>query len=144
MAELPVIHLDPMGTDHHGEAARMRELGPVVRVILPGDVAVYAVTSHELVAQLVTNPLVSKDWRNWSKIRSGEVGDSWPLIGMIKVTNMVTSDGDTHLRLRRPVTRTFTRGRVEDLRPRLESNVSALLDALPSHAAADGVVDLRP
>ena len=142
MAEPPVIHLDPLGTDHHGEAARMRELGPVVRVVLPGDVAVYAVTTHALVAELVTNPLVSKDWRNWSKIRTGEVGDEWPLIGMIKVTNMVTSDGDTHLRLRRPVTRTFTRGRVEDLRPRLESIVSALLDALPSHAV-DGVVDLR-
>lgn len=141
---VPTIHLDPMGTDHHGEAARMRELGPVVRVILPGDVAVFAVTTHELVASLVTNPLVSKDWRNWNKIQSGEVGDDWPLIGMIKVTNMVTSDGDTHIRLRRPVTRTFTRGRVEDLRPRLEAIVSSLLDSLPSHADADGVVDIRP
>lgn len=142
-ADVPTIHLDPMGTDHHGEAARMRALGPVVRVILPGDVAVWAVTTHELVAQLVTNPLVSKDWRNWSKIQSGEITDEWPLVGMIKVTNMVTSDGDTHQRLRRPVTRTFTRGRVEDLRPRLEENVNQLLDALPSHADADGVVDLR-
>jgi 2-hydroxy-5-methyl-1-naphthoate 7-hydroxylase len=140
---VPTIHLDPMGTDHHGEAARMRELGPVVRVILPGDVAVFAVTTHELVASLVTNPLVSKDWRNWNKIQSGEVGDDWPLVGMIKVTNMVTSDADTHLRLRRPVTRTFTRGRVEDLRPRLEAIVSSLLDSLPSHAV-DGVVDIRP
>ncbi len=142
-ADVPTIHLDPLGSDHHGEAARMRELGPVVRVILPGDVAVWAVTTHELVQQLVTNPLVSKDWRNWSKIQSGEITDEWPLVGMIKVTNMVTSDGDTHQRLRRPVTRTFTRGRVEDLRPRLEANVTELLDALPSHAV-DGVVDLRP
>jgi cytochrome P450 len=141
-ADVPTIHLDPMGTDHHGEAARMRELGPVVRVILPGDVAVWAVTTHELVAQLITNPSVSKDWRNWSKIQSGEITDEWPLVGMIKVTNMVTSDGDTHQRLRRPVTRTFTRGRVEDLRPRLEANVGQLLDALPSHAT-DGVVDVR-
>src|SRR5262245_2430318 len=140
---VPEIHLDPMGTDHHGEAARMRELGPVVRVILPGDVAVFAVTTHELVAQLVTNPHVSKDWRNWSKIQSGEITDEWPLVGMIKVTNMVTSDAETHLRLRRPVTRTFTRGRVEALRPRLEAIVSSLLDTLPSHAV-DGVVDLRP
>jgi len=141
-AEVPVIHLDPMGTDHHGEAARMRELGPVVRVILPGDVSVFAVTTHELVAELVANPLVSKNWRNWSKIQSGEITDEWPLVGMIKVTNMVTADGETHQRLRRPITRTFTRGRVEDLRPRLEANVDALLDALPSHAI-DGVVDLR-
>lgn len=141
-ANVPVIHLDPMGTDHHGEAARMRELGPVVRVILPGDVAVWAVTSHELVSSLVTNPLVSKDWRNWSKIQSGEITDDWPLVGMIKVTNMVTADGETHQRLRRPVTKTFTRGRVEQLRPRLEAIVAVLLDDLPTHAV-DGVIDLR-
>lgn len=144
-ADVPVIHLDPMGTDHHGEAARMRELGPVVRVILPGDVSVWAVTTHELVAELVANPLVSKNWRNWSKIQSGEITDEWPLVGMIKVTNMVTADGETHQRLRRPITKTFTRGRVEDLRPRLEENVNTLLDALPSHAVdgIEGVVDLR-
>lgn len=141
-ADVPVIHLDPMGTDHHGEAARMRELGPVVRVILPGDVSVFAVTTHALVAELVANPLVSKNWRNWSKIQSGEITDEWPLVGMIKVTNMVTADGESHQRLRRPITKTFTRGRVEDLRPRLEANVNTLLDALPSHAV-DGVVDLR-
>jgi len=141
-AKVPVIHLDPMGTDHHGEAARMRGLGPVVRVILPGDVQVWAVTSHELVASLVTNPLVSKDWRNWSKIQSGEITDEWPLVGMIKVTNMVTADADAHQRLRRPVTRTFTRGRVEELRPRLNDIVTALLNDLPAHAS-DGVADVR-
>lgn len=141
-AEVPVIQLDPMGTDHHGEAARMRELGPVVRVILPGDVEVWAVTEHQLLADLGTNPLVSKDWHNWNKIQTGEVGDDWPLIGMIKVTNMFTADGETHQRLRRPVTRTFTRNRVEELRPRLVEIVSSLLDELPAHAS-DGVVDLR-
>lgn len=143
-AQVPVIHLDPMGSDHHGEATRMRELGPVVRVVLPGDVGVWAVTDHALLADLVTDPRVSKDWRNWNAIRSGEVTDEWPLVGMIKVTNMVTSDGEVHQRLRRPVTRTFTRGRVEQLRPRLEQIVRELLDGLPGHAAADGAVDLRP
>jgi 2-hydroxy-5-methyl-1-naphthoate 7-hydroxylase len=142
-AQVPVIHLDPMGSDHHGEAARMRELGPVVRVVLPGDVQVWAVTDHALLADLVTDPRVSKDWRNWNAIRSGEVTDEWPLVGMIKVTNMVTSDGEVHLRLRRPVTRTFTRGMVERLRPRLNEIVRALLDDLPSRADSDGVVDLR-
>lgn len=142
-AQVPVIHLDPLGADHHGEAARMRELGPVVRVVLPGEVGVWAVTDHALLAELVTDPRVSKDWRNWNAIRSGEVTDEWPLVGMIKVTNMVTSDGDVHQRLRRPVTRTFTRGRVEQLRPRLNEIVRALLDDLPGHADPSGAVDLR-
>jgi cytochrome P450 len=142
-AQVPVIRLDPLGADHHGEAAMMRSLGRVVRVILPGEVPVWAVTDHELLAELVTDPRVSKDWRNWSLIQDGTITDEWPLVGMIKVTNMVTSDGAVHQRLRKPVTRTFTRGRVEQLRPRLEAIVSELLDALPSHAV-DGVVDLRP
>lgn len=142
-AQVPVIHLDPMGTDHHGEAARMRELGPVVRVVLPGDVAVWAVTDHALLAELITDSRVSKDWRNWNAIKSGEVTDEWPLVGMIKVTNMVTSDGEVHLRLRRPVTRTFTRGRVEGLRPRLNEIVRVLLDDLPTHVDSSGAVDLR-
>ncbi|MEU4807015.1 cytochrome P450 [Actinosynnema sp. NPDC023587] len=141
-ADIPVVRLDPLGTDHHGEATRMRELGPVVRVILPGDVSAFAVTTHELVAELVANPVMSKNWRNWNKVQSGEITDEWPLAGMVMVTNMVTTDGETHQRLRRPITKTFTRSRVEDLRPHLVANVGKLLDALPSHAV-DGVVDLR-
>lgn len=142
-AQIPVIRLDPLGADHHGEAARMRALGPVVRVILPGEVPVWAVTDHALLAELVTDSRVSKDWRNWNLIQDGTITDEWPLVGMIKVTNMVTSDADVHQRLRKPVTRTFTRGRIEQLRPRLTEIVSALLDALPGHTV-DGVVDLRP
>lgn len=141
--EVPVIRLDPMGADHHGEAARMRSLGPVIRVILPGEVEVWAVTDHTLLAQLLTDPLVSKDWRNWALIQDGTITDDYPLIGMIKVTNMVTSDDAVHRRLRQPVTRTFTRGRVEQLRPRLNNIVETLLDELPRHADPDGVVDLR-
>ncbi|WP_027946739.1 cytochrome P450 family protein [Amycolatopsis taiwanensis] len=141
--EVPLIRLDPMGTDHHGEASRMRALGPVVRVMLPGEVQVWAVTDHALLAQLLTNPLVSKDWRNWTLIQDGTITDDYPLIGMIKVTNMVTSDDAAHRRLRQPVTRTFTRGRVEQLRPRLNAIVDALLDDLPRQADPAGVVDLR-
>ncbi|NIJ11365.1 cytochrome P450 [Saccharomonospora amisosensis] len=142
-SQVPVIRLDPTGADHHGEAARMRELGPVVRVILPGEVSVWAVTEHALLAELVTDPRVSKDWRNWSAVQRGEITDDWPLVGMIKVTNMVTADDSHHLRLRRPVTRTFTRGRVEELRPRITEIINTLLDELPGHAAADGSVDIR-
>lgn len=141
--EVPIIRLDPFGTDHHGEAARMRELGPVVRAILPGEIPVWAVTDHALLADLVTDPRVSKDWRNWTAIQRGDIPDDWPLIGMVKVTNMVTSDDTDHLRLRRPVTRIFTPRRVEEMRPRIEKIVSALLDDLPNHTAPDGSVDLR-
>ena len=95
---IPVVTLDPAGTDHHGEAARLRELGPVVRVVLPGGVEAWSVTHHALLADLLTDRRVSKDWHNWTAIRDGDIADDWPLIGMVKVTNMVTADGREHHR----------------------------------------------
>ncbi|WP_406690862.1 cytochrome P450 [Saccharopolyspora sp. ID03-671] len=143
MSEVPLIELDPLAADHHGEAARMRAAGTVVRVLLPGGVRAWAVTEHTALAELVADPRVSKDWRNWTAVREGEIADDWPLIGMVKVTNMVTADGAEHQRLRRLVTRDFTRGRVEDLRPRVRDVIAGLLDDLPRQAT-DDVVDLRP
>ncbi|MFI6901429.1 cytochrome P450 [Nonomuraea sp. NPDC050394] len=141
---MDVITLDPAGSDHHGEAARLREAGPVVRVELPGGVRAWAVTHHDLLAELVADRRVSKDWRNWNAVRRGEIPDDWPLIGMVKVTNMVTADGREHHRLRKFVTQTLTPRRVQGMRPRLERIVDGLLDELPGHAAPDGTVDLRP
>ncbi|RDG36379.1 cytochrome P450 family protein [Streptomyces corynorhini] len=140
---IPVVTLDPHGSDHHGEAARLRAAGPVVRVRLPGDVMAWSVTDHALLGELVADPRFSKDWRNWNAILRGEITDGWPLIGMVKVTNMVTADGSEHRRLRKLVTQTFTPRRVEELRPRIEAIVTELLDALPSYAGPDGSVDLR-
>ncbi|WP_219825973.1 cytochrome P450 [Nonomuraea typhae] len=39
------LALDPTGSDHHGEAARLREAGPVVRVMPPGGVRAWAVSA---------------------------------------------------------------------------------------------------
>jgi 2-hydroxy-5-methyl-1-naphthoate 7-hydroxylase len=141
--DLPVVSLDPSGSDHHREAARLRELGPVVRVMLPGGVQAWAVSHHEHLTALVNNPRVSKDWRNWTAIQRGEIPEGWPLDGMVRVTNMVTADGAEHHRLRRLVTKTLTQRRVQGLRPRITEIVDDLLDALPSHASADGTVDIR-
>jgi cytochrome P450 len=140
---VPILELDPAGRDHHGEGARLRELGPVVRVRLPGNVMAWSVTDHELLSAMVTDPRFSKNWRNWNAIRSGEVGDSWPLIGMVKVNNMVTADGDEHRRLRKLVTANLTPRRVQELRPQIERIVAGLLADLPAQAGPDGVVDLR-
>ncbi|MCP2336921.1 cytochrome P450 family protein [Actinomadura rupiterrae] len=138
-AEIPVIELDPTAADHHGEAARLRAAGPVVRVVLPGGVRAWAVTTHELVERLVRDPDVSKDYRNWTAVRTGELADDNPIIGMIKVDNLVTADGAEHTRLRRPIVGQFTRRRVQDMVPAITGAATALVDALP----ATEVVDLR-
>ncbi|XVQ09982.1 cytochrome P450 family protein [Spirillospora sp. CA-255316] len=141
--DVPVLTLDPTGADHMGEAARLRAAGPVVRVLLPGGLHAWALTTHALVSELVRHERVSKDWRDWTAVKTGELTDDNPIIGMIKVTNMVTANGAEHHRLRRPVTRTFTARRVQALGPGIEATAAGLLDALPSHADSSGVVDLR-
>ncbi|WP_026414351.1 cytochrome P450 family protein [Actinomadura oligospora] len=138
-AEIPVIELDPTAADHHGEAARLRAAGPVVRVVLPGGVRAWAVTTHALVEELVRHPDVSKDYRNWTAVKTGELADDNPIIGMIKVDNLVTADGAEHTRLRRPIIGQFTRKRVQDMVPAITAAATTLVDALPTTE----VVDLR-
>jgi cytochrome P450 len=141
--QVPIVELDPYGKDHHGEAEKLRALGPVLRVRLPGNVIAWTVTDHALLNELVADPRFSKDWHKWNAIIRDEIPDGWPLVGMVKVNNMVTADGQEHRRLRKLVTATFTPRRVQDLRPRIEEIVSKLLDDLPARADADGSVDLR-
>ncbi|SER24644.1 cytochrome P450 family protein [Actinokineospora terrae] len=139
----PLVHIDPSGADRHGEAARLRELGPVVRAVLPGDVEMWMVTDYALLADLAADPRVGRDWRNWGALRRGEVPEDWPLLSMIRLNNAMARDGLEHRRLRKPLTRTFTRARVERQRPRIEEIVTGMLADLPRHAGPDGVVDLR-
>jgi cytochrome P450 len=139
----PLVHIDPLGTDRHGEAARMRELGPVLRAVLPGDVQMWVVTDYALLAELAADPRVGRDWRNWDALRRGEVPDAWPLLSMIRLNSAMARDGAEHRRLRRPLTRTFTRNRVERLRPRIDQIVTTMQDDLPNQVGPDGAVDLR-
>jgi cytochrome P450 len=140
---IPVITLDPSGTDHHGEAAQLRELGPAAPVMLPGGVSAWAVSRHAELDALVRDSRISKDWHGWTACQRGEIPEGWPLSGMVFVSNMIAADAAEHLRLRRPVTRALTPRRVQALRPGIEAITSTLLDALPSRAGADGTVDLR-
>ncbi|MFI7107230.1 cytochrome P450 [Nonomuraea sp. NPDC050227] len=140
---VPVITLDESGADHHGEAARLRAAGPVVRVVLPGEIPAWAITDQDLLHSVLTDPGISKDWRLWTCVRNGAIPDDWPLTGMLKVTNMVTADGAAHQRLRRPVTRTLTARRLQEMRPRITALITEVIDALPAHADGTGAVDLR-
>lgn len=142
-ASPPLFPIDPLGTDRHGEAALMRDLGPVVRAVLPGGVRMWVVTDYALLAELTADPRVGRDWRNWEALRRGEIPDDWPLLGMIRLNNLMARDGAEHRRLRRPLTRTFTRTRVERMGPRIDQVVATMLDDLPRQAAPDGTVDLR-
>lgn len=137
------IALDPFGTDIAGESARLRALGPIVPVELPGGIPAWAPTRYDTLKGLILDPQVSKDprrhWKLWPEI--GE-HPSWGwVLGWVGVVNMLSTYGADHARLRKLVAPGFTHRRTEAMRPRVEAITAELLDAL--EAADTDVVDLR-
>ena len=140
--------IDPFGADIAAESARLRALGPIVPVELPGGIPAWAPTGYDTLKELILNPQVSKDprlhWRLWP-----EIGDhpSWGwILGWVGVVNMLSTYGADHTRLRRLVAPSFTQRRTEMMRPRVEAITAELLDALDAEGAdgaAGTVVDLK-
>jgi cytochrome P450/pimeloyl-ACP methyl ester carboxylesterase len=135
--------LDTTGRDIHGEAARLRELGPATKVELPGGVHAWSVTRADVIKKLLADPRVTKNARNyWPKFINGEIPPDWELISWVAMDNMVTATGKDQVRLRRLVGKAFTPKRTEAIRPRIVELTNMLLDGLAA-AAPDEVVDLR-
>src|SRR5690606_6381203 len=55
------ITLAPAGHDLPGEAARLRALGPLIRVTLPGGIPAWYPTRHDVLEQIILHPEVGKD-----------------------------------------------------------------------------------
>ncbi|MFF7788344.1 cytochrome P450 [Streptomyces sp. NPDC007991] len=139
----PIV-IDPTGRDIHGEAARIRERGPVTPVELPHGVPAWAVSSAPLLKRLLTDPRVSKDAHlHWHRWLDGEVSPDWPLYTWVAVRSMFTAYGTDHKRLRTLVSKAFTARRTAELRPRIEEITAALLDRV-AKAGADGGADGHP
>ncbi|MFJ2512964.1 cytochrome P450 [Streptomyces griseoviridis] len=139
------IALDPFGADIAAECARLRALGPIVPVELPGGIPAWAPTGYDTLKELILDPRVSRDprlhWRLWP-----EVGDhpSWAwILGWVGVVNMLSTYGPDHARLRKLVAPSFTLRRTEAMRARVEAITAELLDGLAAAGADGAVVDVR-
>ncbi|MFE4619312.1 MULTISPECIES: cytochrome P450 family protein [Streptomyces] len=138
-----VIVLDPFVTDLDAESARLREAGPLARVVLPGGVPCWAVTRHAEARKLLTDARLVKDIDVWGAWQRGEIPMDWPLIGLANPgKSMLTVDGDEHRRLRTLVAQALTARRVERLRAGIEALTTESLDRLAERPAGE-VVDLK-
>ncbi|MFE7775029.1 cytochrome P450 [Streptomyces sp. NPDC057445] len=136
--------MDPAGGCPHADNARLLARGAVTPVVLPGEVAGMAVLGHDALREFLAHPDVAKGAEHFTALREGRIADGWPLKTFATVQGMTTADGADHRRLRALVSKAFTARRVEQLRPRIETVTSELLDGLET-AAADGggTADLR-
>ncbi|MEU5424990.1 cytochrome P450 [Streptomyces olivoreticuli] len=140
--------LDVTGAGQHAANERLRARGPVVPVVLPGDVAAVAVTRYEELKEFLAHPEVAKNARHFTALREGSIPPGWPLATFATVEGMTTADGDDHRRLRGLVTQVLTPRRIEGLRPRVEELTARLLDTLGRATPYGGTdaaaaVDLR-
>ncbi|MFD0149311.1 cytochrome P450 family protein [Streptomyces sp. NPDC055721] len=138
-----VIVLDPFVADLDAESARLREAGPLARVVLPGGVPCWSVTRHAEARKLLTDARLVKDIDVWGAWQRGEIPMDWPLIGLANPgKSMLTVDGDEHRRLRTLVAQALTARRVERLRAGIEALTTESLDRLAERPAGE-VVDLK-
>jgi cytochrome P450 len=116
--------------------ARMRELGPVIRVRFPLVGKVWLATTYDAVNDLL------RDHHRFVQSPAA-AGNRWmgtivrwlPRTLQPLATNMLLRDPPDHRRLRSLVDQAFQRQSVEALRPRLEALADEALDQLAAQAA---------
>ncbi|WP_307808262.1 cytochrome P450 [Streptomyces oryzae] len=94
-------------------------------------------TTREAGALVLGDPRFSKDISNWGAHARGEIPADWPLLFIVEGESLLTTDGDTHRRLRLPIQRAFSPRRVQALRPRIEAIADQLLSRLAAVPAGE-------
>lgn len=112
-----------VATEPPPEFDRLRELSPVTVVTMPTGDQAYLVTRFADVEQVLSDPRFSVD-RN-------RPGAARP-VAMSRDDSMMAKDPPEHSRLRRLVSGSFTRARVNALLPRITEQTDTLISALLS------------
>lgn len=111
---------DEFTADPYPIYAKLREQGPVHRVLTVDNGELWLVVGHEAVRSALADSRFSKSWRTVDP--DGEMGAI--------SANMLEADAPQHTRLRKLVAKEFTTRRVEALRPRIQQITDELLDEM--------------
>ncbi|GAA3057213.1 cytochrome P450 family protein [Streptomyces glomeratus] len=116
---------------------RMREAGPVHRVLFPSGVRAWLVTGYDAAHAALNDDRLGKNhdrgndrWRARASIMPE------PQHSQLQV-HLLHQDPPKHTRMRRFVTDAFTPRRIDSLRPRFQERADELVDALPETGPAD-------
>lgn len=135
----PVVPLMgcPYKSDPYLLYERMREDGPIHRVLFPSGVNAWLITGYEAAHSALNDERLGKNhdrgndaWRARASIMPE------PQHSQLQV-HLLHQDPPRHTRMRRFVTDAFTPRRVDALRPRFQELADALVDALPEAGPAD-------
>jgi cytochrome P450 len=131
------LYSDAFRADTYATFARMREDDPVFRQPgIDGETPIWWVTRYEdAEAVLLDDERFVRDPR---LALPPEQLPELPEFFRFIDSNMLNRDGDTHLRLRRLVSKAFTPRMVEQLRPRIQEIADELID----RASAAGEMEL--
>ncbi len=124
--------------DPAAEIARLRAVGPVVRIRFPIVGSVWITTTQELASRVL------KDSENFTLRKDGAVaGLRWWMPGVIRAVadNMLTMDEPDHSRLRDIVDEAFRRRAVLDMEPHILAIAQELADQLFSEGSPADLVE---
>lgn len=139
MTELDLRNTDR--ADPYPGYARLRDDSPVVEASGPMGMRTWLITRHADARAALSDPRLAKNpryapaWLHASGLLRAD--DEGPL-----GVNLLTSDPPDHTRLRRLVSRAFTRRRMEALRPRVQDLTDELLDAMTPGTEVDLIASL--
>jgi len=113
---------------------QLREMGPVHRINAAGVATSWILTGHGATTTTLADSRLIGDVELTAGFR---LQSADPAVVHRGEQDLITIDGREHARLRRLVGRYLTPGRVDALRPRIQRETDALLDAIPAGEAVD-------
>jgi cytochrome P450 len=137
------IFTDEFFTDPHSVYAKLRENGPVHRVVTPNRQIIWLIIGYEEARAALSDRRLSKDVRTAHRVyeEHTEPGQRGRDFAASLNAHMLNTDPPEHTRLRALVGRAFTPRVVEDLRPRLRELAAEYVTQF-LRRASDGTADV--